>query len=404
MKIVKLTRQQLYERVWQEPMSRLAATFGLSDVGLAKICRKHNVPRPPRGYWAKKEFGQSPAQTPLPKPENNDAIEFYQTERGEQQADPLPVAIEERIAAEKETAAPLKVSDNLRGAHNLVSLANQELAQIKPDDNGIVRPPKDAVLQVCVSRNGIRRAMLIMDALIKAIEQRGHEVTSGPTIKMLGASFSFGIIEELAVRQEQPAEHDLEGGYSFGHSRYLRSHVPSGRFVLTINEGGQYWAKGSRHRWKDTDKHPLEDRLDGVIPALLELAGRFQQHLEEQRKREEERKAEERRQQQAAIQRAKKREEYSREKARFELLLEQLKGWQHSKDLRDFLNSAKQSHLAKPGRTELTPEFAEWFAWASLQADRMDPLMDSPPSILDEDPQQFEDPRPSYERSWQYRQ
>ena len=28
-----------------------------SDVGLAKICKKLSIPRPPRGYWTKKSYG-----------------------------------------------------------------------------------------------------------------------------------------------------------------------------------------------------------------------------------------------------------------------------------------------------------------------------------------------------------
>jgi len=37
------------------PVAKVAESFGLSDVGLAKICGRHRVPVPPRGYWAKKE-------------------------------------------------------------------------------------------------------------------------------------------------------------------------------------------------------------------------------------------------------------------------------------------------------------------------------------------------------------
>jgi hypothetical protein len=50
----RLTREELYEQVWSEPMRTLAPKYGLSDVGLAKICRKQRVPRPGRGYWRKK--------------------------------------------------------------------------------------------------------------------------------------------------------------------------------------------------------------------------------------------------------------------------------------------------------------------------------------------------------------
>lgn len=44
-----LTRQALYDAVWQTPMSRLTPTYGISGNGLAKICDRFGVPYPPRG-------------------------------------------------------------------------------------------------------------------------------------------------------------------------------------------------------------------------------------------------------------------------------------------------------------------------------------------------------------------
>jgi hypothetical protein len=38
------TRGQFYELAWSRPMTELAGEFGLSDVALHKICRKHDVP------------------------------------------------------------------------------------------------------------------------------------------------------------------------------------------------------------------------------------------------------------------------------------------------------------------------------------------------------------------------
>jgi hypothetical protein len=35
----------LYERVWTTPLGTLPREFGLSDVGLAKLCRRHDIPR-----------------------------------------------------------------------------------------------------------------------------------------------------------------------------------------------------------------------------------------------------------------------------------------------------------------------------------------------------------------------
>jgi hypothetical protein len=37
----------------------------MSDVGLAKVCRKHNIPVPPVGYWRRKETGYKVTQPRL---------------------------------------------------------------------------------------------------------------------------------------------------------------------------------------------------------------------------------------------------------------------------------------------------------------------------------------------------
>ena len=60
-----MKRTQLYELVWSKPMTHLAKEFGLSDVGLRKICVKHNIPTPGLGYWAKLAHGKPVRQTPL---------------------------------------------------------------------------------------------------------------------------------------------------------------------------------------------------------------------------------------------------------------------------------------------------------------------------------------------------
>ncbi len=47
-------------------MFRLSRKFGISDRGLAKICKRMNIPVPPRGYWAKLAAGQKVKPKPLP--------------------------------------------------------------------------------------------------------------------------------------------------------------------------------------------------------------------------------------------------------------------------------------------------------------------------------------------------
>ena len=42
----RYNRERLYEEVWSEPVIVVAKRYGLSDVGLAKICKKLDIPRP----------------------------------------------------------------------------------------------------------------------------------------------------------------------------------------------------------------------------------------------------------------------------------------------------------------------------------------------------------------------
>src|SRR5262249_39552326 len=54
----ELTRRAMYDLIWSRPMRKAAEELGISDVALKKICDKHRVPTPPRGYWAKKQAGK----------------------------------------------------------------------------------------------------------------------------------------------------------------------------------------------------------------------------------------------------------------------------------------------------------------------------------------------------------
>jgi hypothetical protein len=63
---VTLQRERLYKEVWQTPILQLAKKYGMSDVGLAKVCKRMDIPLPPRGYWAKQAYGHGVDKKPLP--------------------------------------------------------------------------------------------------------------------------------------------------------------------------------------------------------------------------------------------------------------------------------------------------------------------------------------------------
>lgn len=60
-----LSREELFALVWERPTCEVAKEIGISDVALTKLCKRLQVPKPPRGYWAKVQAGQTPRQAPL---------------------------------------------------------------------------------------------------------------------------------------------------------------------------------------------------------------------------------------------------------------------------------------------------------------------------------------------------
>lgn len=68
--VVRLTRQELYEKIWSRPVISLGEELGISGRGLGKICTRFEIPVPPRGYWAKLAAGKHVVRIPLPTAES----------------------------------------------------------------------------------------------------------------------------------------------------------------------------------------------------------------------------------------------------------------------------------------------------------------------------------------------
>src|SRR5262245_60134192 len=100
---ITLTRQELYDRVWAEPIDTLCKEFGLSNVGLCKACRRHNIPVPPRGHWQRKAFGKNVRQPPLPASKNGyETVTFFGSQRPEPVVESQPAVVHPMIAFEQQ--------------------------------------------------------------------------------------------------------------------------------------------------------------------------------------------------------------------------------------------------------------------------------------------------------------
>ena len=59
-------RESLHELVWTAPVVEVAKRLGVSDVGLANLCRRAEIPTPGRGYWARVESGSASRTSAAP--------------------------------------------------------------------------------------------------------------------------------------------------------------------------------------------------------------------------------------------------------------------------------------------------------------------------------------------------
>lgn len=68
----KISRQQLYEEIWDISTSKVAKKYSLSYVKLQQACKKANIPLPTAQYWGKYYAGVPVEKTPLSISENID--------------------------------------------------------------------------------------------------------------------------------------------------------------------------------------------------------------------------------------------------------------------------------------------------------------------------------------------
>lgn len=389
-KIINFTRKELYDQVWSTPMIKLAKQYGLSDRGLSKICNKHDIPCPPRGYWAKLQAGKKVKKIPLPPTESTDVIKLKNSPGKKP---------EKKIAEnfiEKNKLESISVKKTLNGAHPLIKQTSDYLKTVSKKADEMLEPPKDKYLDIKVSPGALRRGLLIMDSVIRVLESKGFHVVienSTTQVKIFDISIKILLKEEYKTVPKKPKDHDLNYSYEFGYASKYGAHsydrVPSGILCLSIDE----WVGGrgaQQKNWRDTKSAVLEDRLPKFMSGLIQIA--VKKSEETRQRKEEERLREERKR---ILQQ--KVDEYNFEKGRVSGLLEDSDNWNKAFALRRYIAEVEKCLKSGERIPFIEGSAEDWIEWAHNQADRLDPLKDSPPSILD-NAEELE--RASQRRSW----
>lgn len=173
-----ITRRDLYDLVWSKPMSTLAIEFGISDRGLAKVCGRHRIPVPPRGYWAKVAAGEQPKVPPFLEWKDRSLDQVIV--RGAISS--LPDSIAELAMKRKaerlgrrpsEKAASDVPLSTVTIPHPTVAKTAKALRAKKPDSDGVVSATGPGHFGVIVSSTYTERAVVILDGLARGLEASG---------------------------------------------------------------------------------------------------------------------------------------------------------------------------------------------------------------------------------------
>ena len=362
-------------------MQTLAKKYGISDVGLAKTCRKLFIPLPGRGYWARKEAGQEVERLALPPLKQNIVL---------QKPTPRPVPPKLSDFAEPEEIAQVEKLEQT-GADALLkrgSLSHPLIVQARGAfkhaqvSEGKILWTREPCLDIRVSKESLDRAFRIMAAIIAAIEERSFTVAVETrrqekqeiqtVAKVHGQVIRFGLTEKIdRVEIAAPPKGGLlERVLTYGGKPVTLE--PSGRLSIEVWTEWGY----NRRNWRDGKTQRLEDLLPQVVAGFMRLA--LTDRADERKKA-----AEEREKQRIAEERANLEKSIKTEQSKVNALRNAAARWLRAEQIRSFISAAREAAVKSGQSIEPGSPFGDWVIWAERQADRLDPLKESPPSIID---------------------
>lgn len=366
MQATTLTREELFAQVWAEPMLQLAPRYGLSDVGLAKICREMRIPLPWRGYWQKRAAGQKvgpPTLPPLP-PESPAHLAQVTLVPTRPRLGELPrvVGAESDRGSLAPPAQRIVVPEKLVRPHPLVEQTRAALQRAKTDDRGMLFAWPKHHLDIRVTRASLDRALRIMDALVKALEGCGCTVSvrSGQqagTVVKVGDDEVPIRLDERTRRVEQPRK---PGDWMSKRYQFL----PTGTLAFQVEQ----YARGNFQKtWADGKEELLEQRLNGVVESVLVAAEEEKARRLERERREREWKATARQREEARLREA-------LERALVQDLEKRVGAWQTSAQVRAFAAAVEERVLLEGDGQEIE-RLRLWLTWVRSYADRLDPVL-----------------------------
>ena len=370
-------RQELYQKVWERPLIKVAEEFGVSADALGKACRKLSVPMPGRGYWAKVAHGHSVIRKPL-LPKLDKAPVVHRSSRPDDPKiamvpDAEFAAIDQMLTSGALNPLPAL---NTTTPHVLIRRTRSRLRRrSRKNERGILLASEPGGLDVRVTATALDRSLEVVSSVLAVLERQGFSVEiseEGATSALVnGRRVLFGIEEAIrtVVTQKPRVPHPEN---SWDYDRTVRYEATG---VLSLNIHSDLWLHQLRRKWTDGKRQRVEDLIPQFVAGLMRVAVVLRRQTEEQKKREEERQQRER-------EMFKLRAQIEAEEKKLTQFNQWIDNWEKAERLRRFI--AVYAEKTSKWAAERQPHYREWIEWANRQADRLDPFIsDKPPSVLD---------------------
>lgn len=367
-------RAKLLDEVWSEPVQAVAPRYGLSDVGLKKLCLRLQIPTPPRGYWAKVKAGKRVPPRPKLCEYTGHPGYLYRPAAQPSVQDPVAEVVDSRLqrvlSFEKQPENQIVVPERIKVWHPVVTAARETLVRPIIDQRGMPQTRGNG-LNISVSPALQSRALKVADTLLKALEKRGYTVQQGKhrvEILMFGHVLHLRLFEASLGSQYEPTAKELAAQAKGEWSYWAKwQFAPSGRLQVLVNEG--YGGK-----IVDSDSRPVELQLNKLIGLMATRVVEFLVRNERQAIED----AERQRVRDIALERKRRQDA---EMQRLAMLEVDAQNWRRAQDIREYLNALEQI----VERHELSMEQLELLRWGRAKADWIDPLKPGVVDVLDEE-------------------
>jgi len=360
---LSFTREELYNLLWSKSMSSLAKELGVSDVGLAKACKRADIPLPGLGHWAKVQHGHKmnrPALPPAPTGQS-DIVTISPGQR-RLRPDDLPEDIRQLVAREATPEATVDVIKTLANPHPLVRSWLREAP--KKQDHSTIVASADRQPITKTERCRLR----ILSSLLRALEVRGHQILANKSdprsvsLIIAGEKVEFSLTERLRQVKKELSERERLSPLNFGQTfRFV--YKPTGELILKIQSLA---GAGIRTGWRDRPGKPLEEELNRIIAGLLVASA----VVRKQRLDSEET---ERQWQEREKQRLEAAEAQCKETQRRNELMSLVTRWRQADEIRHYIQAVRSLPDSARDETEVK-RTDDWATWASRVADEIDPL------------------------------